>query len=106
MTDSQRKQIEGLAEELLMVRENYPDKSLAYLYDPDTMPNDLKAAHKALDEAVERLYRRTPFRDASERLEHLFARYERLIAQENQQKAAEATAKKTRKPRAAKIAAE
>lgn len=102
ITDIQRKQVEALAEDVLMTREHYPDKSLAYLYDPDTMPDDLKAAHKALDEAVERLYRRTPFRDASERLEHLFARYEKLIEQENQQKAAEAAAKKTRKPRAAK----
>lgn len=102
VTDNQRKQVESLAEDVLMARENYPDKSLAYLYDPNTMPDDLRAAHKALDEAVERLYRRTPFRDASERLEHLFARYEKLIEQENQQKAAEAAAKKTRKPRAAK----
>jgi hypothetical protein len=105
VTDAQRKHIEALAEDVLMARENYPDKSLADLYDPDTMPDDLRAAHKALDEAVERLYRRTPFRDATERLEHLFARYEKLIDQENQQKAAEAAAKKTRKPRAAKTVA-
>ena len=104
VTDTQRKQIEALAEDVLMVRENYPDKSLADLYGPNTMPDDVKAAHKALDESVERLYRRTPFRDASERLEHLFARYEKLIEQENQQKAAEAAAKKTRKPRVAKTA--
>lgn len=102
VTEAQRKQVEVLAEDVLMARENYPEKSLADLYDPDTMPDDLKAAHKALDEAVERLYRRTPFRDSSERLEHLFARYEKLIEQENQQKAAEAAAKKTRKPRVAK----
>ncbi len=102
VTDSQRKQIEALAEDVLMSRENYPDKSLADLYDPGRMPDDLKAAHKALDAAVERLYRTRPFRDADERLEHLFARYEKLIEQESQQKAAEAAAKKTRKPRAAK----
>lgn len=102
VTAAQCKQIESLAEEVLMARENYPDKSLAHLYDPDAMPDDLRVAHKALDEAVERLYRRTPFRDASERLEHLFARYERLIEEEDQQKVAEAAAKKPRKPRAAK----
>lgn len=102
VTDNQRKQVEARAEDVLMARENYPEKSLADLYDPETMPEDLKAAHKALDEAVERLYRRTPFRDASERLDHLFARYEKLIEQEYQQKAAKAAARKTRKPRAAK----
>ena len=46
------------------------------------MPEPLLKAHKALDRAVERLYRDKPFRDDSERLEHLFARYESLIAQE------------------------
>lgn len=103
-SDSQRKTIETLAETVLMERENYPDKTLAFLYDPDTMPHDLKAAHKALDVAVERLYRTRPFRDAPERLEHLFARYEKLIDLERVQQAEEASAKKvtrkTRKPKA------
>lgn len=99
-SEAQRRQIEAMAEHVLMVREDYPDKSPAYLYDPDTMPELLKAAHKALDEAVEQLYRPRPFRDATERLEHLFARYEKLIEQEREQTAA----KKTRKPRAAKTA--
>lgn len=62
-------------------------------------------AHKALDEAVENLYRSRPFRDTSERLEHLFARYEMLTEQEHQQKEAEAAIKKTRKPRASKAIA-
>lgn len=80
--DLQRKQIEALAEEVLLIREDYPDKSLADLYDPEKMPEPLRDAHKALDRAVEALYRNTPFRDASERLAHLFARYEKLIAAE------------------------
>ncbi|WP_299194593.1 DNA methyltransferase [uncultured Amphritea sp.] len=83
VTDQQRKQIEALAEEVLLVREDYPDKSLAHLYDPDKMPEPLREAHKTLDSAVEKLYRDRPFRDASERLEHLFTRYEKLIAKEN-----------------------
>lgn len=91
VTDKQRKQIETLAEEVLLIREDYPDKTLADLYDPDKMPEPLREAHKALDHAVEKLYRDKPFRDASERLEHLFARYEKLIAAEK----AKAPAKKT-----------
>jgi len=82
VTDAQREHIEALAEDILLAREDYPDKSLAYLYDPDKMPEPLKKAHKKLDQAVEKLYRDRPFRDASERLEHLFARYEKLIAEE------------------------
>ncbi|MCI2811188.1 type IIL restriction-modification enzyme MmeI [Eoetvoesiella caeni] len=77
-----RKHIESLAEEVLLIREDYPGKSLGELYDPDKMPAPLLAAHKALDRAVEALYRDRPFRDASERLEHLFNRYEKLIAEE------------------------
>ncbi|MGM8936636.1 class I SAM-dependent DNA methyltransferase [Pseudomonas neustonica] len=90
VNDQQRKQIEALAEEVLLIREDYPDKSLAELYDPDKMPEPLREAHKALDQAVERLYRAKPFRDASERLEHLFALYEKLVAEDK----AKAPAKK------------
>ena len=87
-SEPKRKHIESLAEEVLLIREDYPDKSLADLYDPDKMPAPLLAAHKALDRAVEALYRDRPFRDASERLEHLFARYEKLIAAEQARKPA------------------
>lgn len=92
-SESKRKHIEELAEEVILTREDYPDKTLADLYDPDKMPAPLLAAHKALDRAVESLYRERPFRDASERLEHLFGRYEKLIAAEK----AKASAKKTKK---------
>jgi type I restriction-modification system DNA methylase subunit len=85
VTEPKRKYIESLAEEILLIREDYPDKTLAQLYDPDTMPEPLLQAHKNLDRAVEALYREKPFRDASERLEHLFARYEKLIAAEKEQ---------------------
>jgi len=91
--DHQRKEIEELAEEVLLVREDYPDKSLSKLYDPNEMPEPLREAHKALDRAVEKLYRDKPFRDATERLEHLFARYEKLIAEEKAKKPAKKTAK-------------
>lgn len=101
-TEPQRKQIESLAEDVLMARESHPDKSLADLYDPDNMPEDLRAAHNALDSAVERLYRVRPFRDATERLEHLFTLYERLIEQERQQRSTEKLSKKSRTPRATK----
>ena len=93
VSDSQHQSIEALAEEVLLIREDYPDKTLADLYDPDKMPSPLFNAHKTLDRAVEQLYRKTPFRDAAERLEHLFARYEKLITEE----AAPAAAKKKSK---------
>ncbi|WP_448153127.1 class I SAM-dependent DNA methyltransferase [Castellaniella caeni] len=92
VNSDQKKKVEALAEEVLLIREEFPDRTPADLYDPDKMPAPLLAAHKALDRAVEALYRDRPFRDASERLEHLFNRYEKLIAEEQ----ARAPAKKTR----------
>ena len=86
VTEPKRKRIESLSEEVLLIREDYPDKTLAQLYDPNTMPEPLLKAHKNLDRAVEALYREKPFRDVSERLEYLFARYEKLIAAEEASK--------------------
>jgi hypothetical protein len=80
VTDSQRQQIERLAEEVLLTREEFPGRTIAELYDPDKMPAALLAAHQALDKAVDRLYRDRPFKDAAERLSCLLARYEALAA--------------------------
>jgi len=43
-------------------------------------PPDLRKAHLALDKAVDKLYQDAPFKDDSERVALLFARYEALIA--------------------------
>jgi hypothetical protein len=91
VSEDQRGIIEYYSENILLTREDYPDKSLADLYDPGNMPAALLDAHKELDRQVEKLYREKPFRDATERLEHLFARYEKLIAEEK----ANAPTKKT-----------
>ncbi|MDB2681315.1 N-6 DNA methylase [Opitutales bacterium] len=72
--------------EVLQQRENHPEKTMAQLYDPDKMPEGLRAAHHQLDLAVERLYRKAPFTSDEERLEHLFKRYEAMIKQERNQK--------------------
>ena len=73
-----RARIETLAQRVLDARSAHPDDTLAALYDPLTMPPDLRRAHAALDAAVDRLYRAAPFRDDAERVEHLLASYERL----------------------------
>lgn len=69
--------------DVLEARANYLGKTLAWMYDPDTMPSDLKQAHQALDEAIERCYRLQPFSSDTERLEYLFKIYEKMIANEN-----------------------
>ena len=82
VNDEQKANIQELAEEVLLTREDYPDMTLAQMYNPDTMPKPLLEAHQTLDKAVEKLYRDKPFEDASERLSFLFKRYEQLIAEE------------------------
>jgi hypothetical protein len=79
---AQRAKVEALAQGVLDARAAHPTSSLADLYDPDTMPANLRKAHAALDTAVDRLYRAAPFASDRDRVEHLFGRYEaQLIAE-------------------------
>jgi hypothetical protein len=78
-TPAQRARVEALAQGVLDARAAHPTSSLADLYDPDTMPSNLRKAHRALDEAVDRLYRRAPFASDRDRVEHLFGLYEALV---------------------------
>ena len=82
VTAKQIADIEKLAEEVLLVRADHVEKTLAQMYDPDKMPEDLREAHRELDLAVERLYRNKPFESEEERVEFLFKRYEELISKE------------------------
>lgn len=79
VSEAQKSKISSLGEEILLTRADYPDKTLAQLYDPDKMPEPLHKAHRELDLAVEQLYRDKPFEDAAERVAFLFKRYEKLI---------------------------
>ena len=79
VSETQKAKISGLGEEILLTRADYPDKTLAQLYDPDKMPESLRRAHRDLDLAVEQLYRAKPFENAAERVAFLFKRYEQLI---------------------------
>ena len=72
--------LEPLAQAVLDARAAHPDATLADLYDPDLMPPNLRRAHHALDRAVDRLYRRARFMSERERVEYLFALYERMQA--------------------------
>lgn len=72
--------------DILDARANHIGKTMAWMYDPETMPKDLKEAHQALDEAIERCYRLQPFNSDGERLEFLFKLYEKMIAEEQTKK--------------------
>lgn len=80
LTDADKTRLDGLAQAVLDARLAHPRATLADLYDPDVMPADLRRAHRALDLAVDRLYRKEPFRSDRERVEHLFRLYEQMTA--------------------------
>jgi hypothetical protein len=83
-TEQQKLNIMSLAENILLVREDFPGKTMAELYNPDTMPPELLVAHQKLDSAVDKLYREKPFKDTADRLSCLLARYEVLVAKKEQ----------------------
>lgn len=78
-SDSQRQKVREFANAVLETRTQYPDATLADLYDPDTMPTPLRQAHTALDNAVDRLYGEGRLDNDRQRAEVLMARYEALV---------------------------
>ena len=80
-TNKKKKKKEFLAEHafnILAVRENYPNKTLAELYDPAQMPEDLKQAHEKNDRMVDSLYTAVLLKTDEQRLEGLFKLYEKM----------------------------
>ena len=80
ISDEKKQEIELAAEEVLITREYYPEKTLAELYDPDKMPDDLREAHAKLDDIVESCYPGYPFASDEARLECLFKLYEKMTS--------------------------
>lgn len=68
---------------ILDERAKYPQKTMAWMYNPETMPIGLKQAHHELDLAIERLYRLAPFNSDAERLEYLFKMYEEMTKRDS-----------------------
>lgn len=67
---------------VLDVREYHCEKTLAELYDPDDMPDDLRAAHAEVDTLVDSLYSKHAYETDEERLSDLFTMYEAMTADE------------------------
>jgi hypothetical protein len=85
LTEKNKADLTKCAEDILLAREAHFPKTIADLYDPDEMPDDLRAAHDRNDEVLERIYIGRRFRNDTERLEKLFELYTRMTA--NQQPA-------------------
>lgn len=78
LTTSEKEELERLAQNILNIREENYDMTLGEMYNPETMPDELRDAHHQLDLAVERIYRPEPFTSDEERLEHLFKLYAKM----------------------------
>ena len=81
-----KERIEAQAESILKVRECYPEKSLAELYDPDKMPYDLRETHAALDKAVEEAYGVHFNGDEEKIVTHLFQLYAEAVKAKEKRK--------------------
>lgn len=79
-TEKQINAIELAAQKVLDVRLQFPNSSLADLYDPLTMPPALVKAHNELDKAVDLAYRSQPFTSEANRMVYLFELYEKYTA--------------------------
>jgi hypothetical protein len=79
-TDKQIKEVEVASKAVLNTRNEFSNSTLADLYDPLSMPPKLVRAHADLDRVVDRCYRSQPFTSDRQRVEYLFALYEKLIA--------------------------
>lgn len=79
--DKAKVDLELAATDLMAARALFPKSSLADLYDPATMPAELRQAHQKLDKAVDRLYEfcggKAKFASDAERVVYLFELYER-----------------------------
>jgi hypothetical protein len=79
VSEKQKKAVEEKAQNVLNIRSQFSDCSLADLYDPLSMPPNLKKAHQELDKAVDNCYGSKLFKNDKERIEFLFGLYEEYL---------------------------
>lgn len=83
ITEAQKNAITAATLNVIKERENNIEMNLAELYGEETMPADLRYAHKMLDMTVEKCFREDDFNSDQERLDVLFETYSKMIAREN-----------------------
>ncbi|WP_057884211.1 class I SAM-dependent DNA methyltransferase [Tsuneonella troitsensis] len=78
LTEQNKADLTRCAENILLTREAHYPATIADLYDPEAMPEDLRRAHEENDEVLERIYIGRRFRNDTERLEKLFELYTKM----------------------------
>ena len=78
LTEQNKTDLTRCAEDILLARESHFPATIADLYDPEQMPEDLRTAHERNDETLERIYIGRRFKNDTERLEKLFEMYTKM----------------------------
>jgi hypothetical protein len=82
LTEKNKADLTRCAEDILLAREAHFPKTIADLYDPDNMPENLRHAHERNDEVLERIYIGRRFKNDTERLEKLFELYTKMTGEQ------------------------
>lgn len=90
LTEKNREDLTRSAEDILLAREAHFPSTIADLYDPENMPEDLRRAHDRNDETLERIYIGRRFKNDTERLEKLFELYTQMTSDSSSDKARKA----------------
>ena len=80
LTEQNKADLTRCAEDILLAREAHFPATIADLYDPEKMPDNLRHAHERNDEVLERIYIGRRFKNDTERLEKLFELYTRMTS--------------------------
>lgn len=94
LTEQNKADLTACAENILLARETHFPATIADLYDPEAMPENLRHAHERNDEVLERIYIGRRFKNDTERLEKLFDLYTKMMAAANAKPATKATRSK------------
>ena len=87
LTEKNKGDLTRCAEDILLAREAHFPKTIADLYDPEKMPENLRRAHDQNDEVLERIYIGRRFKNDTERLEKLFELYTKMTSSETAKEA-------------------
>ncbi len=83
LTKKNKEDLTRCAEDILLAREAHFPATIADLYNPEDMPEDLRHAHERNDEVLERIYIGRRFKNDTERLEKLFDLYTKMTSPDN-----------------------
>ena len=81
-TKDQKDALQNSARKILKVRYSHHPQTIADLYNPDKIPDDLRDVHRENDDLLESMYIGRSFKNDTERLEKLFKLYAARIEKE------------------------